>query len=101
MTQKHFIVAFHSVYYPESQADNSIFALKLHSMGSIFIRQTSMSEFAPLKSIKKLRPVPVGGVITTGEEWTSFSRFLNSEFLLQCDNELMEVWVLESSLQKD
>lgn len=51
-------------------------------MGSVLFRQTSAIKFAPLKSIKKLFSVPVGGVITKGEEGNSFTRFLDSHFLI-------------------
>lgn len=78
---KHFIIAYNSVYYTEKKADISpTFAFKLHSMGSVPFRQTSMNKFAPLKSITKLFPVPSGGVMIKGEEGNSlilrFARFI-------------------------
>lgn len=47
-------------------------------MGSLLSRQTSTNKFAPLKSIKNLFPVPVGGVITKGEAGNPFTRPLDS-----------------------
>lgn len=64
-------------------------------MGSILFRQTFTYKFAPLKSIKKLFPVPVGGAMIKREDGNSFDpRFTRFHCVQGCDKGFMmlECW---------